>query len=131
MLSPMPSLGVSSLDLGRLWQRKRPLYFLPEAGPLPEPPASDADACVVGPTTPPRSVRSPPGSVPEFEKLRDRVNRGLVLVVEKSSSVANEAVIQKQRAFRTAPHCSLDFFKMPFDAFSLTLSFLCVARKSE
>ncbi len=27
LLPPMPSLGVSSLDLGRLWQRKRPLSF--------------------------------------------------------------------------------------------------------
>jgi len=25
LLPPMPSLGVSSLDLGRLWQRRRPL----------------------------------------------------------------------------------------------------------
>lgn len=28
LLPPMPSLGVSSLDLGRLWQRRRPLYFI-------------------------------------------------------------------------------------------------------
>jgi hypothetical protein len=34
VLPPMPSLGVSSLDLGRLWQRRRPLY-LPVAKYLP------------------------------------------------------------------------------------------------
>ena len=28
LLPPMPSLGVSSLDLGRLWQRRRPLFLV-------------------------------------------------------------------------------------------------------
>jgi hypothetical protein len=32
----MPSLGVSSLDLGRLWQRRRPLYFEDGNAGLPE-----------------------------------------------------------------------------------------------